>query len=77
MNALSQNEREGLEDVFSSIHSNTNRYEKIKELSSLIMSCTTKVDIQKLLKSAKKGVEETKISHYLLDISKKKKNLSK
>ncbi len=77
MNALSQNEREGLEDVFSSIHANTKRYEKLKELSSLVMGYTTSIDMKKLLKYAKRGVKEGKISHYLLNFSKKKKNLSK
>lgn len=77
MNALTQNEREGLEDVFSSIHANKNRYEKLKQLSSLIMKHTSAINTLKLLKEAKKGLKETKIADYLLNLSKKKKNLSK
>lgn len=77
MNALTQNEREGLEDVFSSIHANTKRFEKLKELSSLFINNTCKIHIRKLLKHAKKGVGGRKKSHYLLLLSKKKKNLSK
>jgi hypothetical protein len=77
MSTLTKNEREGLDDVFLSIHSDKNRYEKLKQLSSLIMSHETTINCLKLVKQAKIGLKETKISHYLLNLSKKKKNLSK
>jgi len=75
MSALTKNERDGLEDVFLSIHKD--RYTKLKEISSLIMSHETTINFTKLLKQAKLGIQETKISQYLFKLSKKKKNLSK
>ncbi len=77
MSTLTKNERDGLEEVFLSIHSNKNRYLKLKQVSSLIMSHVTTIDMLKLLKQAKQGLKETKLSHYLLNSSQKKKNLSK
>ncbi len=77
MSALTNKEREALEDVFLSIHSQSDKYKKIKELSSLIMNHNTTVNFSKLLKRAKYGLKETKISHFLAYLSKKKKNLSK
>jgi len=77
MGALTKNERDGLEDVFLSIHSSHEKYKKIKEISTLIMSHSTTIDLKKLLKVVKYGLKETKISHFLLKYSKKKKNLSK
>ena len=77
MSALTKNERDGLDDVFLSIHTHKNKYQKIKEISALIFSKETHLNMQKLLKQAKHGLKETKISHFLLQLSKKKKNLSK
>ena len=77
MSTLTKNEREGLEDVFLSIHTNRNKYMKLKQISSLIMSHSATINALALLKQAKQGLKETKISHYLLNSSKKKKNLSK
>jgi len=77
MSALTKKERDGLEDVFLSIHSHSDKYQKIKEISSLIMNHDTTVNFSNLLKRAKYGLKETKISHYLVNLSKKKKNLSK
>ncbi|WP_457746677.1 hypothetical protein [Sulfurimonas sp.] len=77
MGALTKNERDGLEDVFLSIHSSHEKYEKIKEISALIMSHSGALSFKKLLKVVKYGLKETKISHFLLKYSKKKKNLSK
>ncbi|QOP46248.1 hypothetical protein [Sulfurimonas paralvinellae] len=76
MGALTKNERDGLEDVFLSIHS-VSRYEKLKDLSSLVISKPRTLNFKKLVKQAKHGLKETKISHFLLKIAKKKKNLSK
>lgn len=77
MSALTKNERDGLEDVFLSIHSNHNKYQKMKELSSLIMSKNVDLSMSKLLKRAKLGLKESKLSHYFTFSSKKKKYLSK
>ena len=77
MSALTQNERDGLDDVFLSIHSNKDKLQKIKDLSTLIMSKTNKLSIQNMLKQAKYGIKESSFSHFLSFLSKKKKNLSK
>jgi len=77
MGVLTKNERDGLEDVFLSIHTSTNKYKKIKDLSALIMTHETTLNFKQLLKQAKYGLKETKISQFLLKYSKKKKNLSK
>jgi hypothetical protein len=76
MGVLTKNERDGLEDVFLSIQT-TEKYEKIKDFSSLIFSKEQRVDLKKLVKVAKIGLKETKLSHFLLIFAKKKKNLSK
>jgi len=76
MGALTQDERDGLEDVFLSINS-VSKFEKIKNISILMVSNFSKQNITKLLKQAKYGVKEQKITHFFLDLTKKKKNLSK
>lgn len=77
MSALTKNERDGLEDVFLSIHSQADKYKKIKELSSLIMIKNKKINPINLLRMAKNGLKETKILNFLTKLTKKKKNLSK
>ena len=77
MSALTNNERDGLEDVFLSIRSNGDKYQRMKELSSLLTPQEGSVNFKNLLKRAKVGLKETKISHFLLYLSKKKKHLSK
>ena len=77
MSALTKNERDGLEDVFLSIHTPQAKYQKLKEISSLIMSHESSFNLVKLLKQAKQGLNETKLSHFLLNLTQKKKNLSK
>jgi hypothetical protein len=77
MSALTKNERDGLEDVFLSIHSREDKYKKIKEISKLIISHESTLDFKNLLKQAKYGLKETKISYFFLNYAKKKKNLSK
>jgi len=76
MGVLTKKERESLEDVFLSIHS-VSKYEKFKNLSNLIISKPTEFNFIKLVKQAKIGLKETKISQFLLQTVKKKKNLSK
>ena len=57
MSALTKKERDGLEDVFLSIHSHSDKYQKIKEISSLIMDKNHTVNFPKLLKQAKIGLK--------------------
>lgn len=77
MSALTKKERDGLDDVFMSIHSNNKKYQKLKDISSLIMSREHKFSMQTLLEQAKQGLKETNLSHFLAYIAKKKKFLSK
>ncbi len=77
MSALSKSERDGLDDVFLSIHSNGDKYQKIKEISALIISKKNKFSMQKLLKQAKYGLKETNFTNLMIYFDKKKKNLSK
>ncbi|QSZ42490.1 hypothetical protein GJV85_10335 [Sulfurimonas aquatica] len=77
MSVLTKNERDGLEEVFLSINSHRSRYQKLKEISSLIMKQQSSIDFNKLLKQAKHGIKEAKKSNFILNITKKKKNLSK
>jgi len=77
MSILTNKERDGLDDVFLSIHSNNNKYKKFKDLSSLLIINKTIINFSKLLKQAKIGLKETKIPHFLLFSSKKKKHLRK
>ncbi|SFV69270.1 hypothetical protein MNB_SM-4-816 [hydrothermal vent metagenome] len=77
MSALTTNERDGLDEVFLSIHTHTNKYKKIKEISSLLMSNKPTFDMTRLIKVAKYGLKETKTPQFFLNFTKKKKNLSK
>ena len=77
MSALTKNERDGLEDVFMSIHSHRDKYQKLKNLSSLLQATKSDFMVSKLLVQAKESIKETKLSHLLAFFSKKKKNLSK
>jgi len=77
MSTLSKREREGLEDVFLSIHTNRKKYQSIKYISSLIVSKANGFSIKKLLKQANYGLKETKNTHFSSIKDKKKKNLSK
>ncbi|MDQ7067167.1 MAG: hypothetical protein Q9M40_03735 [Sulfurimonas sp.] len=67
MSVLTKNERDGLDEVFISIHTHTDRYEKIKEISSLLLFYKSKFNMLKLIKVAKYGLNETKKSQFLLD----------
>ncbi|NCO01260.1 MAG: hypothetical protein GW906_05480 [Epsilonproteobacteria bacterium] len=73
MSTLTKNERDGLEDVFLSIHSKN----KSRELLSLIMVKDRNLNLYILLKRAKAGLKESRFSHFFAFISKKKKFLSK
>ena len=77
MGVLTKKEKDGLEDVFLSIHTSTNKYKKIKNLSAIFTGIKTALNFKKHLKHADYGLKETKFSQYLLKLTKKKKNLSK
>lgn len=76
MSALTQNERDGLDEVFLSIHSNKDKLQRIKEISILIISKRGTFSMKKLIKSAKYGIKEGKFSQFTQFLTKKKKNLS-
>lgn len=77
MSTLTKKERDGLDDVFMSIHSNSDKYRKLKGISSLITAKDYKFSMHTLLEQAKQGLKETNFSHFLAYIAKKKKFLSK
>jgi len=77
MGTLTKSERDGLEDVFLSIHSNKIKYNKIKEVSSLVISKDVSIFMSNLLKRAKLGLKDSKLSNFMTILGKKKKNLSK
>lgn len=77
MSTLTKQERDGLEEVFLSIHANNKKYEKMKELSSLIITTNISHVLSKLLKRAKVGLKKRKTSQFLSFFDKKKKSLSK
>lgn len=77
MSILTQSERDGLDDVFSSIQSDNNNYKFLKDLSLFIMSKKNDILSTRLLKQAKYGIKQRKKPYFLTFNSKKKKNLSK
>ena len=77
MNTLTQQERDGLEDIFLSIHTNGNKPIKLKKISSYLMSRNISINTTKFLKMAKIGLDESKISQFIKLFTQKKKNLSK
>ena len=77
MSVLSKEERDGLEDVFLSIHANHGKFEKIKDISALIMSRNLDFSMHGVLQRAKIRLKNSQISRFLTYLHKKKKNLSK
>jgi hypothetical protein len=77
MGALTKQERDALEEVFLSIHTKSSRYEKIKELSSFVITADISIALSKLLKRAKFGLKKRKTSQFFSFFDKKKKFLSK
>ena len=77
MSVLTNKERDGLEDVFLSIHTNSEKYKKIKNLSSLLFAINFDFSAPKLLKQVKLGIKESKLSNLLTKYTKKKRNLRK
>ena len=77
MGTLTKQERDGLEDIFLSIHANNTNYKKLKDISNLLLSKNIGLITSKVLKMAKQGLKESKISKFIALFLKKKKNLSK
>ena len=77
MGTLTKQERDALDDVFLSIHSNSNKYKKIKEFGSIIIASDISFATAKLLKHAKLGLKKAKSSQILAFFAKKKNSLSK
>ena len=77
MSALTKSERDGLEDVFLSIHSNADKYKKVREFSSIIIGTDISTVLSKLLKHTKVGLKRSKSSKFITFFTKKKKYLSK
>ncbi|MGE0738626.1 hypothetical protein [Sulfurimonas sp.] len=78
MSALTQQERDGLEDVFLSIQTTgEKRYKKAKELSSLFIATNISSVASKVLKRAKIGLKKRKNLYFFSFFNKKKKSLSK
>ena len=77
MSALTKNERDGLEEVFLSIHPDAKKYQKFKELSAFIIHNNPPIFFLKMLKRAKYGLEDTKFAYFSPKFDKKKKHLSK
>jgi len=77
MSTLTQNERDGLDDVFLSIHTHNSSYLNFKKISTIFTSQQKTINIRNLINEAKVGLKETKLHSLLSTFSKKKKNLSK
>ena len=77
MSALTQQERDGLEEIFLSIDTRNKKRTKLKEISSLIISKNISLNTIEFLKVAKLGLKESKLSQFITLFVKKKKNLSK
>nr|WP_321266349.1 hypothetical protein [uncultured Sulfurimonas sp.] len=77
MSALTKQERDSLDELFLSLGKNNDKYSKLKEISSLILSKNISLNTYRFLKMAKIGLKESKLSQFITLFSKKKKNLSK
>ena len=73
MSALTKQERDALEEVFLSIHTN----KKMGGLSSLVITSYINNTLYKMIKRAKLGLQKRKRLYFLLYFGKKKKHLSK
>ncbi len=77
MSILTQNEREGLEEVFLSIKTSSNRYEKLKSFILLWSGIHTEKVIKKRTKARAAGNFRDKSTKNYSFLAKVKKNLSK
>ena len=77
MSILTQNEREGLEEVFLSIKTSTSRYEKLKSFTLLWIDLHLKKVPKKEAKAPVSGKFRDKLTKNFNFFTKVKKNLSK
>ncbi len=77
MGALTKQERDSLEEIFLSISQSDDKYSRLKQYASTNISKNISLNASRLLKMAKIGIKESKLSQFITLFSKKKKNLSK
>ncbi len=77
MNTLTEKERNGLEDVFNSIHVDKTKYPISYYLSSFLLIDKTVLKSKTFAYRVRNSMKSTKISRLLTNYIKKKKNLSK
>jgi hypothetical protein len=77
MGTLTKKERDGLEDVFLSIHSNNQKFQKLKDLSKLLIHKNFHFSLQKLIKDVNSGFKGANIENLVLFLDKTKKHLRK
>ncbi len=77
MSTLTKDERNGLEDVFLSIHTNKAKYHRLKELVTLSLLNEIKQQYKKIIKMTKYKPTLVKFSKFFTKTEKKKKYLSK
>ena len=77
MSTLTQKERDGLDEVFLSIHSSNDNYKYTKELLTLIIPKSKGYFVLMASKLAKYGIKLSMFSQFPSFSTKKKKNLSK
>lgn len=77
MGTLTKQERDSLEEIFLSIGQSTDKYSKFKKYASINISKNISFNASRLLKIAKIGIKESKLSQFITLLGKKKKNLSK
>lgn len=74
---LSQQEREALEDVFASIHTNKQKYERLREISQTLLRKNFSYRFENLVVNLKMGIKQTNLSSIATIFSKTKKHLRK
>ena len=77
MGALTKQERDSLEEIFLSIGKSDDKYSRLKQYTSINMSKNISFNASRLLKMAKIGIKESKLSQFITLFGKEKKNLSK
>ena len=77
MNTLTEKERNGLEEVFNAIHANKTKYSISTYVSSFLLIDKSGFKLKTMGHSFKKTLKLDKLSLFLTNYAKKKKNLSK
>ena len=77
MNTLTEKERNGLEEVFNAIHSDKTKYSISAYLASFLLIDKSHFKAKVMTLSLKNTLKLDKLSLFLTNYAKKKKNLSK